>query len=56
MLLSGCSALDGVNHKKKKIHPNGDVNRLNIPGSEGGGRLKSIVHMYESGIVAVVQI
>ena len=35
------------------IHPNGDMDRLYIPRSEGG--LKSIVRMYESSIVSVAQ-
>ena len=35
------------------IHPNGDMDRLYIPRSEGG--LRSIVRMYESRIVSVAQ-
>ena len=35
------------------IHPNGDMDRLYIPRSEGG--LKSIIRMYESRIVSVAQ-
>ena len=35
--------------------PNGDVDRLYIPRSEGGRGLKSIVRMYKSRIVSVVQ-
>ena len=37
------------------FYPNGDVDRLYIPRSEGGRGLKSIVRMYESRIVAVAQ-
>ena len=37
------------------FHPNGDVDRLYIPRSEGGRGLKSIVRMYESRIVSVAQ-
>ena len=37
------------------FHPNGDVDRLYIPRSEGGRGLKSTVRMYESRIVSVVQ-
>ena len=37
------------------FHPNGDVDRLYIPRSQGGRGLKSIVRMYESRIVSVVQ-
>ena len=37
------------------FHPNGDVDRLYIPSSEGVRGLKSIVRMYESRIVSVVQ-
>ena len=37
------------------FHPNGDVDRLYIPRSEGGGGLKSTVCMYESRMVSVVQ-
>ena len=37
------------------FHPNGDVDRLYIPRSEGGRGLKSIVRMCESRIVSVVQ-
>ena len=37
------------------FHPNGDVDRLYIPRSEGGRGLKSIVCMYDSRTVSVVQ-
>ena len=37
------------------FHPNGDVDRLYIPRSQGGRGLKSIVRMYESRIVSVAQ-
>ena len=37
------------------FHPNGDVDRLYIPRSEGGRGLMSIVRMYESRIVSVAQ-
>ena len=37
------------------FHPNGDVDRLYIPRSEGGRRLKSIVTMYKSRIVSVAE-
>ena len=37
------------------FHPNGYVDRLYIPRSEGGRGLKSTVRMYESRIVSVVQ-
>ena len=37
------------------FHPNGDVDRLYIPRSEGGRGLKSIVCMYESRILSVGQ-
>ena len=37
------------------FHPNGHVDRLYIPRSEGGRGLKSIVCMYESRIVSVAQ-
>ena len=37
------------------FHPNGDVDRLYIPRSGGGKGLKSIVRMYKSRIVSVVQ-
>ena len=37
------------------FHANGDVDRLYIPRSEGGRRLNSIVRMWESRIVSVVQ-
>ena len=37
------------------FHPNGDVDRLYIPNSEGGRGLKSIVRMYKGRIVSVVQ-
>ena len=37
------------------FHPNGDVDRLYIPRSERGRGLKSIVRMYKSRIVSVVQ-
>ena len=37
------------------FHPNGDVDRLYIPRSEGGRGLKSIVCMYKSRIVSVAQ-
>ena len=35
------------------FHPNGDVDRLYIPRSEGGRGVKSIVRMYESRTVSV---
>ena len=34
-----------------KFYPNGDVNRLYIPRSEGVRGLKSVVRIYESRIV-----
>ena len=37
------------------FHPNGNVDRLYMPRSEGGRGLKSIVRMYESRIVSVAQ-
>ena len=37
------------------FNPNGDVDRLYIPRSEGGRRLKSIVTMYKSRIVSVAE-
>ena len=37
------------------FHPNGDIDRPYMPRSEGGRGLKSIVRMYESRIVSVVQ-
>ena len=37
------------------FHPNGDVDRLYIPRSEGGRGLMSVVRMYESRIVSVAQ-
>ena len=37
------------------FHPNGDVDRLYIPRSEGDRGLKSTVRMYESRTVSVVQ-
>ena len=37
------------------FHPNGDVDRLYIPRSEGGRGLKPIVHMYNSRIISVAQ-
>ena len=37
------------------FHPNGDVDKLYIPWSEGGRGLKSILPMYESRIVSVAQ-
>ena len=37
------------------FHPNGDVDRLHIPRSEGGRGLKSIVRIYESRILSVAQ-
>ena len=37
------------------FHPNGDVDRLYIPRSEGGRGLEPIVRMYESRIVSVAQ-
>ena len=37
------------------FHPNGDVDRLQIPRSEGGRGLMSVVRMYESRIVSVAQ-
>ena len=37
------------------FHPNGDVDRLYIPRSEGGRGLKPIVHMYYSRIISVAQ-
>ena len=37
------------------FHPNGDLDRLYIPRSEGGRGLKSIVHMHESRIVSAAQ-
>ena len=37
------------------FHPNGDVDRLYIPRSEGGRGLKSIVCMYNSRTVSVAQ-
>ena len=39
----------------ENFDPNGDVDRLYIPRSEGGRGLKSIVRMYKSRIVSVVQ-
>ena len=36
------------------FHPDGDVDRLYLPRSEGGWRLTSIARMYESKIVSVV--
>ena len=37
------------------FHPNGGVDRLFIPRSEGGRGLGSVVHMYRSRIVSVVR-
>ena len=37
------------------FHPNGDVDRLYIPRSEGGRGLTTIVCMYKSKIVSAVQ-
>ena len=40
----------------RNFHPNGDVDRLYIPRSEGHRVLKSIVCMYESRILSVAQL
>ena len=37
----------------ENFHPSGDVDRLNIPNSEEGKGLESIVRMYENRIVSV---
>ena len=37
------------------LHPNGDVDKLYLPRSQGGQRLKMAARMFESRVIAVVQ-
>ena len=37
------------------FHPNGDVDKLYLPRSQGGGGLKMVARMFESRVIAVAQ-